>query len=75
MNSQEEKGKIMNKNRLQKPICSHCKSDEIVANACATWDMKKQQWIIETIYDNGHSCMMCDADALIEWVTVPEKGE
>ena len=58
----------------EKPICPYCGSDDVVANASASWDKAKQKWICEDIYDKGHSCLNCDSDISFDWVEIKAGG-
>lgn len=42
-------------------VCSKCGSDNCGQEAAAKWDVLHQQWIVDTIYDKGEYCNVCDA--------------
>lgn len=55
--------------RRIKPVCSHCGSDEIFADACAEWDKDDQKWCIVTVYDNT-DCGDCGEERSVDWIEV-----
>jgi hypothetical protein len=41
-------------------VCSVCGSDEIVADACAHWDVESQSWTLGEVWEKGAMCGGCD---------------
>jgi hypothetical protein len=54
----------------KKPICSHCKSDDVLVDAWAVWDEKGQKWELQTTFDKPAHCNECDGETSIEWIEV-----
>ena len=53
----------------QKPTCSKCGSDQVVADASATWNADLQAWQVNDLYDKGGWCQACDdTDIRFNWV-------
>jgi hypothetical protein len=51
----------------QIPVCSHCRSESIKADACAVWDPETQQWELSETFDKGACCQECDGETRIDW--------
>ena len=47
-------------------VCSHCASEEVVADAYAEWDVDSQGWEIAQTFDKGAYCARCDGETRIE---------
>ena len=43
------------------PICPHCGSTEVRADAYASWDFIKCEWVLENTYET-YFCADCEAD-------------
>ena len=43
------------------PICPHCHSDNLVADACAIWNAPISGWVLHATYDSGF-CFDCEKD-------------
>lgn len=50
-----------------KPICHVCKSDNLIANATATWNFEEQEWVVQDIMSDAF-CTDCADTMKIEWV-------
>ena len=48
-----------------KKICKHCKSEDVVRDAWASWDDLKQEWVLDDIFDYAF-CKKCDGKTSIE---------
>ncbi|MHB8742802.1 MAG: hypothetical protein ACYC9L_06705 [Sulfuricaulis sp.] len=46
--------------------CKHCGSEQIVADANAVWNFRKQRWEVTDVFDKGHYCRQCDGETRIE---------
>ena len=55
--------------KREKPVCSHCGSDEVYRDACAAWNIETQQWELVTVYDNA-DCEQCQSETSLEMVSV-----
>jgi hypothetical protein len=56
-------------NIQQNPVCPHCGSDNVVADAAARWNPQHQEWEVSNIFDKGHTCDDCGAgDIEFAWV-------
>jgi hypothetical protein len=51
----------------EKPVCRHCKSDDVGRGASARWDVAKQEWVLSRAFD-GAWCAWCDDETELEWV-------
>lgn len=56
-------------------VCRRCKSENILVDAYAQWDVANQKWFITSVFDN-YECVDCDgettADEIILTETQPE---
>ena len=51
-----------------KKVCGSCGSEDVWADANATWDVKTQQWTLLNVWDNNSWCEECDGETSIEEV-------
>ena len=51
----------------EKPVCAHCRGDEITFDATAFWDARHQQFQYD-ILDGRVYCPNCDGKQRVEWV-------
>jgi hypothetical protein len=58
----------------EKPICTRCGSDDILADAWAEWDVEAQQWVLRTTFDDKH-CEACEGECRIKWVEAKDEDE
>ena len=49
-----------------KMVCSHCGSEEVLADAYAQWDVDNQLWEVVETYSKGAYCSKCDGETRIE---------
>jgi hypothetical protein len=56
----------------QIPVCSHCGSENIKADAYAVWDRDRQQWEVSETFDKGAYCEICDGATRIDWKNADE---
>lgn len=59
----------------QKPVCSSCGSEEVLADAYTSWNLETNQWELSATFDKGSYCEAHDGECRIEWVDVVEPGE
>jgi len=45
-------------------VCKYCNSDTVLRDAWASWDEDLQDWVLETVFDQGH-CGDCDGETTI----------
>jgi hypothetical protein len=58
----------MAKEKLEKPICSHCGSDNIRVDAYSSWNIGRQDWEHTSEHGN-HVCEgACGGECSIDWV-------
>ena len=50
-----------------KPVCAHCGSADVRADAYAAWNVDSQAWEITTTFDN-HDCEDCGGECSLNWV-------
>lgn len=50
----------------KEPICNHCGSTEVLADAWASWDIEKQEWVLHNVFDATY-CETCDGEVNITW--------
>lgn len=51
-------------------VCATCGSDDVYADAFASWDIENQRWEVGMIMDKGHACEECGGGCKIkdeEW--------
>lgn len=53
---------------MKTPVCSHCRSDSVLADAYAQWDNEAQQWEITDAFAKGAFCHDCDGETSIDWI-------
>jgi hypothetical protein len=52
------------------PVCAHCSSNSVVADAAARWNVEDRCWDVSNVFDKGHSCDSCHADDItFAWIT------
>ncbi len=57
----------MNTRTKQHPVCSHCQSPDVLADAYAEWNDEAQRWEAHNVFDKGATCQTCDGETTIEW--------
>ena len=51
-------------------VCSHCGSENVLADAHALWNVEEQKWELANVFDKGHFCNQCDGECSIKEVPV-----
>ncbi len=51
----------------KKLVCAKCGSDEVVKDAYAQWNVDKQNWEIQNIFDMSF-CEVCECECSIQEV-------
>jgi hypothetical protein len=51
-------------NRVRK-VCGTCGSERVTIDAWASWDVDKQDWVLDDIFDNEY-CHDCEGETRIE---------
>ena len=54
--------------KKQKPVCSQCQSDDVVADAYAAWDNDAQEWTVANTFNKGAYCNACDGETRLDWI-------
>jgi len=54
----------------EKPVCSTCGSDDVRTDAYAVWDVKMQEWVLETAFEKPAVCEKCGGECSLEWVAI-----
>ena len=49
------------------PVCNHCGSEDVSADAIARWDDENQDWKLIDVYDKGYACDQCGGECRIDW--------
>jgi hypothetical protein len=58
------------------PVCPHCGSDNVVADAAARWYAEGQIWEVSNVFDKGHGCDDCGAGEIaFDWISEEEHKE
>jgi hypothetical protein len=52
-----------------KPVCKHCGSDDIIADAYVAWDNELQDWSLVNVFED-FICNNCDVETNIKWVEI-----
>jgi hypothetical protein len=47
-------------------VCSHCGGINVKSDAYATWDFRKQEWVLDQTFYKGAYCDDCDGECRIE---------
>lgn len=47
-------------------VCRECGSDHVVADAYAAWNIEKQVWEVDNVFDKGAHCDNCDGECRID---------
>ena len=45
-------------------ICSDCGSAHVSRDAWADWSAERQEWVLGTVFDDGH-CHVCERDVTL----------
>lgn len=53
----------------EKPICHTCGSDNVRKDAYAVWNEEKQEWELDTTYDDT-ACMDCENSCKLDWIEI-----
>lgn len=61
--------------KREKPVCSHCGSDDVRADGYAAWNVETQEWELVATFDKGSVCEACEGECSLDWVEVTEDGE
>lgn len=48
-----------------KMVCEDCGSDDVVADAYASWNVDTQKWEVDSIFDKGSYCNNCDKESYL----------
>lgn len=52
------------------PVCSHCQSDDIVANATVQWSNETQEWELASTFRMPAHCNHCNGGCDITWLAL-----
>jgi hypothetical protein len=50
-----------------KYVCNTCGSDEVFADAWASWSPETNQWVLETVFEYRH-CQACEGETNLKKV-------
>jgi hypothetical protein len=50
------------------PVCSNCRSDDIISHATAQWSNEKQEWELANTFAQPAHCNSCNAPCEIVWL-------
>ena len=50
------------------PVCSHCQSDDIVAQATVQWSNESQEWELASTFRMPAHCNHCNSGCDITWL-------
>ena len=50
------------------PVCSNCRSDDIISQATAQWSNEKQEWELANTFAQPARCNSCNAPCEIVWL-------
>ena len=50
------------------PVCSNCRSDDIISQATAQWSNEKQEWELANTFAQPARCNNCNAPCEIMWL-------
>jgi ribosomal protein S27AE len=60
-------------NRI-KPICSHCGSDDVTADALTRWNPNTDAWEVSNVLDNS-DCEQCGGECNLIWVDADDEDK
>jgi hypothetical protein len=55
-----------------KHICATCKSDDVVLDAWAEWDIDTQDWVLRSVFDDAF-CIKCEQACDMEEVEIEDE--
>lgn len=50
------------------PVCSECKSADVMADAYASWNREHGCWELDNTFDKGAYCNHCAGETSLKWV-------
>ncbi len=50
------------------PVCSSCRSDDIIAHATIQWSNKSQEWELASTFGQPTHCNHCNSACEITWL-------
>jgi hypothetical protein len=50
------------------PVCSSCRSDDIISHAAIQWSNESQQWELASTFDQPTHCNDCNSACGIVWL-------
>ena len=50
------------------PVCSSCRSDDIISHATAQWSNEKQEWELANTFAQPAHCNSCNGRCEIVWL-------
>ena len=56
-----------------KMVCSTCGSDDVRADAYASWNVDTQEWELSSTFDKGSYCLTCSGECRIDEKIIEEK--
>lgn len=56
---------------MEKPVCNRCGSDAVLRDAYAEWDVEKQDWVLQNVFDDAF-CEDCEGECKLEWKDIPD---
>ncbi len=55
-------------------VCGTCGSADVRRDAWAEWDSEKQDWVLGSVFDDGH-CNVCEGESSLDEVPLTEWNE
>jgi hypothetical protein len=52
------------------PVCSHCQSDDIIAEATVQWSNESQEWELASTFRMPAHCNQCNGGCDITWLSL-----
>jgi hypothetical protein len=50
------------------PVCAHCRSDDIIAQAIVQWSNESQEWELASTFGQPAHCNHCNSACEITWM-------
>jgi hypothetical protein len=50
------------------PVCAHCRSDDIIAQAIVQWSNESQEWELANTFGQPAHCNRCNGPCDIVWL-------
>lgn len=60
---------------LRKMVCNTCGSERVLRDAWAEWDILRQEWILQNVFDAAYCEGECEGECSIEEIEIDSVTE